>query len=195
MKLIQKSGLKRKEFEFLNNGELIVKEKRFLKTTEFSVNIEHIGTKKHIESHSRTGLKIVASFFFLIAFSSWIALFFEEKSEISENILLAISGLFIFGLGVSCFYAPLNNFLTLHGGQVNIQFFLDSPSRQNVEDFADRIIKISKEKIKKKYTRIDPDIPEDVFMQQLHWLLNNDYINEQEYAEKKNDYKISKLTR
>ncbi len=195
MKLIQKSGSRRKEFELINNSELNVKEKKFLKITEFSVDIENIGSKKHIIKHSRTGLKILGCFFFLIALCGLLATFFEEQIDASETISMIICSLFFFGIGVSCFYAPLDNFLTLQGGQINIQFFLDSPSRKEVEDFADRLIKISKDKIKKKYTRIDPDIPEDTFMYQLNWLLNNEYINEQEYLEKKNEYKISKLTR
>ncbi|ADV49836.1 hypothetical protein I2486_12480 [Cellulophaga sp. E16_2] len=54
----------------------------------------------------------------------------------------------------------MDNTLTLSGGYVNLRFFLDSPSKKEVEIFVDTLIKLSKEKIKAKYSRIDADLPE-----------------------------------
>ncbi|MDW5290619.1 hypothetical protein [Formosa sp. PL04] len=98
-----------------------------------------------------------------------------------------------FILGITCFKAPLNNLLILNGGYSNLNFYLDSPSREEVELFVDKLIELSKHKIREKYSRIDSDLPEDTFMNQLNWLLNTKLITEMEYDEKKREYKVSKL--
>ena len=74
-------------------------------------------------------------------------------------------------------------------------FYLNSPSRLEVEFFVDTIINLSKKSLKDKFSRIDPDLPEETFMNQMNWLLHNKLIDENEYDEKKNQYKILKLTK
>ncbi|MDW5290620.1 hypothetical protein [Formosa sp. PL04] len=79
MKIAQNRGSKKKEFELINKTELVIKEKSFLSSKEWTVDIESIGHHKVIEIHSRKGLRIVGSFFVLIAITSWIAFFIEEN--------------------------------------------------------------------------------------------------------------------
>ena len=192
MKITQKRGSKTQEFELINDSELLIKEKSFLNSKEWTVDIESIGHHKIVEEYSRNGLRIVGSCFILIALTSWIAFFVEDNLN-GEFDGLIWGGLFSVLLGITCFKAPLNNFLILNGGYSNLKFFLDSPSREEVEAFADKLIVVSKNKIREKYSRIDSDLPEDTFMNQLNWLLNSKLINEEEYNEKKREYKISKL--
>ncbi|MBP1840263.1 hypothetical protein [Formosa algae] len=192
MKITQKKGSKTQEFELINDSELLIKEKSFLNSKEWTVDIESIGHHKIVEEHSRNGLRIVGSCFILIALTSWIVFFVEDNLN-GEFDGLIWGGLFSVLLGITCFKAPLNNFLILNGGYSNLKFFLDSPSREEVEAFADKLIVVSKNKIREKYSRIDSDLPEDTFMNQLNWLLNSKLINEEEYNEKKREYKISKL--
>ena len=192
MKIIQKRGSKKQEFELINDTELLIKEKSFLNSKEWTVDIESIGHQKVIEAHSRNGLRIVGSFFVLIAITSWVTFFVEEHLN-GELDGLIWGGLFFVILGITCFIAPLNNLLILNGGYSNLKFFLDSPSREEVEAFVDQLIVVSKNKIREKYSRIDSDLPEDTFMNQLNWLLNTKLINEMEYNEKKREYKLSKL--
>ncbi|PNW29474.1 hypothetical protein [Formosa algae] len=176
----------------INDSELLIKKKSFLNSKEWTVDIESIGHHKIVEEYSRNGLRIVGSCFILIALTSWIAFFVEDNLN-GEFDGLIWGGLFSVLLGITCFKAPLNNFLILNGGYSNLKFFLDSPSREEVEAFADKLIVVSKNKIREKYSRIDSDLPEDTFMNQLNWLLNSKLINEEEYNEKKREYKISKL--
>ncbi|MFB9051748.1 hypothetical protein ACFFVB_01540 [Formosa undariae] len=192
MKITQKRGSKTQEFELINDTELLIKEKSFLNSKEWTVDIESIGHHKVIETHSRNGLRIVGSVFMLIAIISWVAFFVEENLN-GEVDMLIWSGLFFIALGITCFKAPLNNLLILNGGYSNLKFFLDSPSREEVEAFVNKLIAVSKDKLREKYSRIDSDLPEDTFMNQLNWLLNAKLINEMEYDEKKREYKISKL--
>lgn len=194
MKLTQIVGSRKKEFVVINETELVIKEKYLLSSKEKTIHIEHIGHQKTIQTHSRIGVNIIGGFFMALAITSWITSIFTENPN-GEIDVLIWGGLFMFVLGFICFIAPMNNILTVSGGNVYLEFFLDAPSKNEVEIFVDSLIKLSKEKIKKKYSRIDIDLPEETFMNQINWLLNNNIINEEEYYKKKAEYKIFKLTR
>ncbi|WP_299777691.1 hypothetical protein [uncultured Formosa sp.] len=192
MKITQKRGSKKKEFELVNETELIIKETGFLSSKQWTIDIESIGHQKFIQTYSRNGLKIVGSCFVLIAIICLVTFFVEMNSNPELDVLIWGS-LFFFLLGFTCFKAPLNNVLILNGGYASLTFYLDSPSREKVGKFVDKLIKLSKERIREKYSRIDLDLPEDTFMNQLNWLLNTKIITQVEYDQKKTDYKISKL--
>ncbi|WP_158974995.1 hypothetical protein [Cellulophaga sp. L1A9] len=194
MKLKQTIGSQKKEFELINETELVIKEKYLLSTKERTVDIEYIGHQKTIKTHSRKSVNIIGYFFIIIATVCWITPFFTENQSEKLDVLIW-GGLFMTVLAFTCFKAPMDNTLTLSGGHINLIFFLDSPSKEEVETFVAKLIYLSKEKIKEKYSRIDSDLPEETFMNQMNWLLNNKFISENEYQEKKNEYKIGKLTK
>lgn len=191
MKLEQKRGGYTKTF-LLDNNTLKIIEDNILSSNEWSINLEHIGHNKEVKVYSRVGIKTVGYFFLVIAFLYCIAPFVDNKSN--ENITLLISGVFFFLLfAVICFKVPLDDNLTIIEGHKKIKFFLNSPSRIEVENFADELIKKSKKIISTKYSRVDSDIPEETFMDQMNWLLQNNYIDDKEYEEKKTEYKTLKL--
>ncbi|HTO15849.1 MAG TPA: hypothetical protein VLZ83_08760 [Edaphocola sp.] len=194
MKLIQKVGFNKKEFELINDSEIIIKETSLLSSKEWSVDIEYIGHRKLVETNSRKGVQIIGTIFILIAIVCWITIFVEENLNGGIDGLIW-GGLFMLLLGIICFKAPMDNKLFLSGGHSNLTFYLNSPSRLEVEFFVDTIINLSKKSLKDKFSRIDPDLPEETFMNQMNWLLHNKLIDENEYDEKKNQYKILKLTK
>tara|TARA_B110000971_G_C20018714_1_gene505219 strand:+ start:1043 stop:1624 length:582 start_codon:yes stop_codon:yes gene_type:complete len=191
MKIIQKRGEKRKEFELIND-KLKIKEKGFLNSKEWSLDIEYIGHNILIENHSKKGVNIIGFFFVSIAILCWIGLYIEGNPDGKFDGLIWGS-IFMLFMGILCFKAPMNNKLILSGNNSSLTFFLDSPSRKKVEEYVNKLIEISKLKLSQKYSRIDYDIPEDVYMGQLTWLLNNDIISNTEYEKKKEDYKVLKL--
>ena len=191
MKIIQKRGEKTKELELVKD-KLKIKEKRFLNSKEWSLDIENIGHNILIENHSKKAVNIIGIFFVSIVVLSWVGLFIEGNSKGKYDVLIW-GGIFMFFMGILCFKAPMNNRLVLSGYNSSITFFLDSPSREKVEEYVNQLIEISKLKLSVKYGRIDSDIPEGIYMGQLTWLLNNEIINITDYEKKKADYKISKL--
>lgn len=163
-----------------------------MNSKEWSLNIEYIGHNVLIENHSRKGINLIGFFFIIIAILCSIGLFVEGNSN-GEFDGLIWGIIFMLFMGVLCFKAPMDNKLILSGSNSKLTFFLDSPSRKEVEEYTNKLIEISKLKLVNKYSRIDSDIPEEVYMEQLNWLLNSNIISLLEYENKKEDYKISKL--
>jgi len=145
-----------------------------------------------IEHHSRKGVNIIGFCFILIGMLCWAGLFIEGNPDGKFDGLIW-GGIFMIFMEILCFKAPMDNELILSGYNSSLTFFLDSPSREKIEEYVNKLIEILKLKLSKKYTRIDSDIPEDIYMGQLTWLLNNDIINICEYKRKKEDYKVLKL--
>ncbi|WP_343330658.1 hypothetical protein [Polaribacter staleyi] len=191
MKLIQKRGEKTKEFELIGN-ELFIKEKSFLSAKEWSVNIENIAHHKTIETHSKKGVNIIGIAFILIATLSWVGVFIEGNPNGEKDVIIW-GGIFMLFLGIIALKAPMNNTLTISTTHGNLIFYLDSPSRSEVEKFASVLIEKSKKSLVEKYSRVDFDIPEETFIEQINWLLNNNLIDINFYNEKKNEYKINRL--
>lgn len=191
MKLEQKRAGYKRSFE-LKGSALKIIYNDILSSNEWSIAIEDIGHKKEVKFYSRVGINFVGYFFALIALLSTLAIFFDNRSD--ENIVTLIVGIiFTIALSILCFKIPLDNYLMLKGGIKDIKFFLNHPSRKEVEEFADELIKKSKKIVLEKYSRVDPDIPEEDFFKQINWLLQNNYLTEKQYEEKKSEYKISKI--
>ena len=191
MKLEQRRGGYKRSFE-LNNNTLKVVYNNILSTNEWSIDLENIGHVKEVKSYSRVGIKIVGTFSLLLAFLLIFVTIIYDWSD-DEIINSIVSTFFLTTFSIICFKVPFDDNLTLKGDVRDLKFFLNHPSRKNVEEFTDELIKKSKEIILKKYSRIDPDISEEEFFRQINWLLQNNYLTEEEYEEKKSEYKISKM--
>jgi len=135
---------------------------------------------------------------FSVDFSLHSDCFFLAAYIVSGNDTLPIwamitIGLFYLGIGALIFFTPLKNELHITGGYSQITFFLESPSRTEVERFANELMAKSKKIILERYSKIDADVPEETMMNQLYWLRNRGFITESEYESKKNEYRTKRL--
>ncbi len=193
MKLIQKQGSRKNEFE-LNGNTLHIKTKSMGETKEWSVDVEYIGEERYYKTYSRLGPRIVGSLFFLVSLVSVVGFFMEKDWSNGDNIGALILGVFLFGgLGLLAFLAPVRNELYLVGGSAQVMFLLNSPSKEEMENFIQEIIKRSKKTLLEKYGKIDIDLPEETQFNNLYWLKNRGLLSEEEYEELKEEYKVRKL--
>ena len=192
MKLEQKRGGYKRSFE-LKDSMLKTTYNNILSSSEWSIDIEHIGHEKEIKSYSRVGVHAVGYFFAIIALTAVLGIIFDNTLDDDDSITIAVGAIFMAVLAITCFKVPMDNTLKLKGGTKDLIFFLEHPSRKEVEKFADELVRISKSVILEKYSRVDPDIPEEDFFRQMNWLLQNNYLTEKEYEEKKKEYKINRL--
>ncbi len=195
MKLIQKQGSRRNEFK-LSGNTLHIKTKSMGETKEWSVDVEYIGEERFYKTHSRLGPRIVGVLFFMVSIVSIVGFFLEKDWSNGDNIGALILGVFLFGgLGALAFFAPLRNELHLVGGSAQIMFLLNSPSKEEMEDFIQEIIKRSRTVLLEKYTKIDPDLPEETQINNFYWLKQRGLISEEEYEDLKQEYKTKRLMR
>ncbi len=192
MILKQKQGGKRKEFEIQNNSTLRVMEKESGELKEWTVNLETIGYSLIYQSATRKRLYILASI--LAAFLLFITVALFMSDDLRGNLPVVIGSYVIFGLMIALsLFSPLKKEIHLVGGGVNLTFFQDSPSTEEVSAFINEIIRLSKQQLLKKYARIDPELPEETMFNQLNWLKNRDLITEDEYNDLKNEYRTQRL--
>ena len=192
MILKQKQGGKRKEFELINNTTLRIREKESGELKEWTINLESIGYNLIYQESTRKRLYIMASF--LAAFLVFITISLFLSDDFMGNLPVVIGAYVIFGLAIGgSLFSPLKKEIHLVGGAVNLTFFKNSPSPEEVNTFISEIIRLSKQQLLNKYAKIDAELPEETMFTQLNWLKNRDILTEKEYEELKNEYKTQRL--
>ena len=163
-------------------------------TKEWSVDVEYIGEERFYKTNSRLGPRIIGIVFFLISIISVVGFFMEKNLSNGDNIGGLILGLVLFGgLGLLTFFAPMRNELYLVGGSAQVMFLLDSPSKEEMENFIREIIKRSRKVLLEKYGTIDVDLPEETQFNNFYWLKNRGLITNTEYDELKQEYRSRRL--
>ncbi len=137
---------------------------------------------------------IIGVIFFAIMLIAVYGFFSEENTSESGNVVgLIIGVIFGGGVGLLAFLSPMRNELHLVGGSAQVMFFLNSPSKVEMENFIEEIIKRNHSLLLEKYGKIDPDLPEEIQMSNLYWLKNRCLISEEEYENLKQEYKTRRL--
>ncbi|RIH63334.1 hypothetical protein D1164_20320 [Mariniphaga sediminis] len=193
MKLKQKQGARYREFE-LQDNILHVKTKSMGEKNEYTIDIEFLGDEKFYKTHSRLGPRIIGIVFFAIMLIAIYGFLLEENRSESSNIVGLVLGIIVGGgIGLLAFLSPLRNELHLVGGSSQVMFFLNSPSKEEMENFVEEIIHRTRSVLLEKYGKIDPDLPEEIQMNNLYWLKNRGLISEEAYENLKLEYKTRRL--
>ncbi|SFD65658.1 hypothetical protein [Spirosoma endophyticum] len=188
---IQKRRFSYRKFG-LYSDRLLVEQKTISQFTKFEIKLDQIGSNLHYQSDN-----ILAGKVFLYI-SIAIPLILTIANLIQHNSLLEIKYLimnYILWLGIA-----LANYLTEHqddiiltGGSQNLFFYRNIPDEQSVLVFIDDVISASKSHMRNKYTKIDSYVSEGDFINRLQWLLANEIISEQDFAQLREEYRISRL--
>lgn len=195
MKLIQKQGSRSREFEIIGT-KLYVKTKSMGEKNEYSIDIENLGEERHYKTHSRLGPRIVGIFFYVVMVIAVFGFFMEENLNDGGNILGLILGVLLGGgIGSLAFFAKMRNELHLVNGSAQLMFLLDNPSKKEMEVFIEELIRQSRKVILRKYSKVDPDLPENIQIQNFYWLKERGLISEKDYEDLKQEYKNQRLMR
>lgn len=193
MELIQKQGSRRREFKLIGNT-LHIKTNSYGEKNEYQIDVEYLGEERFYKTYSRLGPRIIGSVFFLVMIISIVGFSMEKDWSNGDNIGALILGVFLFGgLGLLAFLSPMRNEVHLVGGAQQVTFLLDRPSKKEMEDFIEEILKRSRKVLLEKYGKIDPDLPEETQINILYWLKNRGVISETDYEELKQEYKERRL--
>jgi hypothetical protein len=190
MKLLtQKRLFNQRNFE-LTDKVLKVKTKSLKEKAEYEIKLEDIGNRITYHSDNMIIKHIIVGLFALVPIGLIIHYLLTDDPEETSLVVNCI------------IWIPLTIFLMLlkgkedtHivGGQQIVTFYQNTPNKKEVDEFANLVIKSSTDLIRKKYMKVDSDLPEETQMNTFHWLLNNEFISQKEYEGLKEDYKTNKL--
>lgn len=154
IKLIQKQGYSHYEF-LLTEETLSIKQYTISEHKEWTVRLEDIGHTTMIEkdtSHMKPGIFISIGLFSILFVIGNVADHSDHMPTWGWILLSMIYAWF----ATVVYLSPLNNKLLLGNGSNAVEFLSDKPSKSEVQDFVNEIIKRSKIVIKRKYgTEID----------------------------------------
>lgn len=168
MKLIQKQGLKRREFDLIEKDKCIaVLDKSNTGTKKWTVQLENLGHQKIIEESSKLAVWITGGCFLSFAIF-FTAVNLADKDKSLDLWAWISIGSFFALWGIIILATPNKRELHLNGGMESLTFFLDSPSKKEVNDFVETVIEQSKNVLLEKYAKIDPDLPEETMINQLN---------------------------
>lgn len=195
MKLTQRQGSRHREFELIEN-RLHVKTSSLGEKNEYTIDIEHLGAEKYYKTYSRVGPRIVGAVFYVLMLMVIIGFLQEDHWTASENLGALILGILLCGgLGSLAFFAPLRNEIHLVGGSAQVMFLLNSPSKEEMENFINIIITRAQRILTDKYSKVDPDLPEEIQINNFYWLKQRGLISEEHYEELKQEYYRQRLIR
>ncbi len=191
MKLSQKQGLKRRDFEIIDDS-IRIREKTLSGTKEWTISFENLGDQIYIEKNSKKGAILLASFFLAFTIFFVAVNVADGNKTVKPWVWIAIASFYALFAAI-IFLVPNKREIHITGGLSTLSFFLDSPSHQEVMQFIGLVIDRSKTILIEKYGKIDPDLPEETMMNQLNWLKNRDLITNEKYRELKREYRTMKL--
>ncbi|ANI88057.1 hypothetical protein A9P82_01200 [Arachidicoccus ginsenosidimutans] len=186
---IQKRGFNYRKF-FLYSDKIIVETKSVRKINKYEAKLDRIGFNIHYQADNVMAGKIFLWVCIALPMILTVAELWEHNIDVRTLIIFYVIFLILI----------LTNFLKQHqddiyltGGQINLVFYRAIPNEQEVLNFISQIVRVSKEYLKEKYTQFDDFTKEEIFMNQLRWLLDRDVITNEEYNNIVENFKIKRL--
>lgn len=169
-------------FKLTDTG-LRVRHRENIKSFEYELNFEEIGTKVVDKTAGLKGWILSASLFSLIAVVMYL-----DKS--SGGDVESSADLFYASLGGFCWVLYFITFKRVRylskSNNVNAIEFLRSRSKtQELNDFIDQVISRRKAYLIARYGELNRNISYETQYHNLNWLLDNEVLNYEEFTEKK----------
>ena len=165
-----------KSVELFTN-HLIVKKHSPFESSQFELSYEQIESKKSVESKINFGLLVIASFGAIVGF----LYMFGNTPEISL-LFYSISLVLVFiAFGMKQNLVIIKSFT----GQ-NIELYFSSRNKNEIIDFADKIVASANSYLLNKYSRIDKDLPREPQLQNLVFLRDRELLSEEKFEQLKN---------
>jgi len=178
LNLIQKQGFTCNEFILLDDT-LSVRQVTFTEKKEWVLKLDKIGFEIVTKKEASLIIKLVAIYLGLCSVIMVIANAVDHSNHMSTWCWIALSTI-NFWLATMMFFTPVTNELCLVGGSEKLVFLSDKPSEKEVREFVDEIIQRSKKVLLRKYD-IDRDLPENLMISQLNWLLDMGIIDNEAF--------------
>ncbi len=186
LRLEQKQGFAHYEYTLFKET-LSVRQFTITGNKMWSVNLEHLGYKTILEKESGVMIKLVSVFLGLCSLLIVIANAADHSQHMNSWFWIALSTV-NFWMATAMFFTPVINELRLTGDLEELSFLSDKPSERVVREFTDEVINRSKKALLRKYGTVDSDLPENLMIAQLNWLLDAEIIGIDELNSLKANY-------
>jgi hypothetical protein len=190
LKLVQKQGFAHYEY-ILFKETLSVRQCTITGNKEWIINLERLRYQTILEKESGITIKLVSIFLGLCSLLIVIANAADHSRHMNIWFWIALSTV-NFWMATAMFFTPVINELRLTGDSEALVFLSDKPSERVVREFINEVINRSKKVLLRKYGTVDSDLPENLIIAQLNWLLDTDVISNEEFNCLKAKYTLSK---
>ena len=187
--LEQKRGTRFRKFTLLED-RIQVETKSLAKNEKYDVMFENLGSNLSYQSDSTVLGKIF--FYICLAVPIILTVAVILGSQIETGTLI-FNYILWFGLALLNFLKKSQDDVFLVGGIQSMVLFRNVPTENEVMNFINTIKSAQKKYMIEKYTKVDVDIPQDLFFARLQWLKEREILNESEYTTIKKDYELKKL--
>lgn len=172
--------------------KILVETRTLSKNTKYEVKLDRIGNDIQYQSESDKGHKIWFYFFLIMPLILLSLSITGQMPQYKLGFIIFISSLSFLCAMLRFIKKPQDD-IFLAGGQNNLVFFRTIPNEERVLEFINQIQEAKKNYIKEKHAKVDVHLPEEVFIGKLNWLKSIEIIDETEFEELLNEYKIKKL--
>jgi hypothetical protein len=190
LRLVQKQGFAHYEY-ILFKETLSVRQFTLTGNKEWIINLERLGYQTILEKESGVIIKLVSVFLGLCSILIVIANAADHSQHMNIWFWIALSTV-NFWMATAMFFTPVINELRLTGDSETLVFLSDKPSERDVSEFVKEVIHRSKKVLLRKYGTVDSDLPENLIIAQLNWLLIAEVISNEEFNSLKAKYTRSK---
>ncbi len=187
--ILQQKGINYRKHT-LYSDRIVVEYRTIAKTHRYEISLEDLGYHKEYISVNPWGHKIFLGICVLLPITYVISGIQDHNLHWLPTVLFtlmcgALATFFNFKKQIDDLY--------LTGGKQHLVFYRNIPDEEQVEAFANEVIKASRSCIRNKYARYDAFTPESDFSQRINYLRNNDIISDKEYYKLLSDFKTSRL--
>jgi hypothetical protein len=168
--------LRRLKISILDNKVIIIRQNIF-KYIEYEISLEDIIPNKIIKSELNRDYLFIALLAFICSF--FLNVF---GWDLGFAILTLVC---ILSLSIGLFTKRRTITINTHSNSP-IVFIYKKSNEDKIREFADLLIKKSKDYIINKYSKVDKDLPKENQLANIEYLRNNDLINDSKFEELKN---------
>ena len=177
MEKIEIKSLFKKQIVTVLSNKILISKKTLTDFLEFEIGLDEIETKKVVKSETNNNL-MALGFLFTI-----IGIIINSVGATIVFAIILLFSLFLFLLG---FLLRKNTITILSYSSAPIILEFKKSNEKEVRDFAENLIKKSKEYLIEKFSKIDKDLPFENQLNGIEFLRTKDLITDSEFEKLKN---------
>jgi hypothetical protein len=165
------------EIQIIHTGISVI-EKSLTDYHEFHIDFDEFSTRKTVKREINNSLLFFVFSFTIITLIKFVVFLDSEKGLFGTMFFLFLTLAFLFSAIITKKQIVI---LTNLYDQPNLQMPFKNSNEKDVREFADLIIKKTKEYLISKYAKVDKDLPRESQFEKIISLKDRNIISEQEF--------------